>query len=300
MASELRVGLIGLDTSHVPAFTKTLNDAKNPEHVAGARVVAGYPGGSKDFDLSISRVDKFTHEIRDGHNVQIMDTPEAVAEACDILFITAVDGRTHLDYVKRTAKYKRPTFIDKPVAVTSTDAKQIYDIAQQGGFPLMSASSLRYADALTTSLAEHPGHIFGCDVYGPMAIQPTQPGWFWYGVHIVEIANRIMGTGCQQVSVVKNDDFDVMTATWADGRIATLRGHRKGHSRFGVAVHREKESQYLDLSSYKRSYYANMLDAILKTLPNGKSDIAPESTLEIVRLIEAANESRETGRPVKL
>jgi predicted dehydrogenase len=43
-----------------------------------------------------------------------------------------------------------------------------------------------------------------------------------------------------------------------------------------------------------------MLDAILRTLPQGKSDVKPEETLEVVRIIEAANQSRESGKTVTL
>ena len=38
-AEPLRFGIIGLDTSHVIAFTKTYNDTKLPDHVPGGRVV---------------------------------------------------------------------------------------------------------------------------------------------------------------------------------------------------------------------------------------------------------------------
>src|SRR4051794_14320310 len=44
----LRVGIIGLDTSHVTAFTKVLNGPKSEGAMAGIRVVAAYPGGSPD------------------------------------------------------------------------------------------------------------------------------------------------------------------------------------------------------------------------------------------------------------
>ena len=39
-AADIRVGLIGLDTSHAPAFAGILNDPNAKDHVAGARVVA--------------------------------------------------------------------------------------------------------------------------------------------------------------------------------------------------------------------------------------------------------------------
>ncbi len=37
---SLRLGMIGLDTSHVIAFTELLNDPHNPHYVPGAKVVA--------------------------------------------------------------------------------------------------------------------------------------------------------------------------------------------------------------------------------------------------------------------
>jgi hypothetical protein len=47
-AQNIRAGIIGLDTSHVLAFTKTLNATPQKPEVMGVRVVAAYPQGSKD------------------------------------------------------------------------------------------------------------------------------------------------------------------------------------------------------------------------------------------------------------
>jgi predicted dehydrogenase len=298
MAHELRVGLIGLDTSHVPAFTKRLNDMKDPEHVPGARVVAGFPGGSKDFELSSSRVEGFTNTIKNDYGVEILDSPEAVAEAVDIVFLSAVDGRAHLDFVKRIAKFKRPTFIDKPMATTSADAAEMFRLAREGGFPLMSCSSLRYADNLLSAL-KGEGAIVSCDIFGPVPEEPTQPGWFWYGVHSIEILNRVMGRGCKAVQVTKTDKADIVAALWSDGRAASVHGMRDAHHKFGVTLHRDKDFQFVDLAG-KRAWYTGMLEAILRTLPQGKSDVAPEDTLEIIRIIEAINKSREGGNLVNV
>lgn len=302
-SNDIRIGLIGLDTSHVSAFARVLNNAKDREHISGARIVAGYPGGSDDFELSVSRVQGYTDELRNQHEVQILDTPEAVAEASELVFITAVDARQHLELVRRTIKYGRPIFIDKPIATSLADAKEIFRLGAEAGVPVMSCSSLRYAPSLQAALANAPksiGEIVGCDVFGPMQIQPVLPGLFWYGVHMVEIIYTILGTGCVEVKATTTDDFDLITARWGDGRTALFRGARRGHSKFGAILHGEKKPQYVDPYAGKQSYYASMLEAILRTLPEGKSDIPPETTLEIVRFMEAANESRETGTSVQL
>src|SRR5206468_10092718 len=87
--SELKIGLVGLDTSHVVAFSKCFNKPGDAEHVPGGRVVCAFPGGSNDFEMSASRVEKFTKQVHDDSGVEILDKPEAVAERVDLVFITA-------------------------------------------------------------------------------------------------------------------------------------------------------------------------------------------------------------------
>jgi predicted dehydrogenase len=302
MKEPLKIGLVGLDTSHVVVFSKCFNRAGHADHVEGGKVVIGYPGGSADFELSRSRVGKFTEQVRDEFGVTIADAPEAVAEACDLLFITAADGRTHLDYVRQTISARKPTFIDKPLAVRSEDAREIMRLGEQHHLPIMSASSLRYAPPLLEALGDDSlGAIAGVDVFGPMPIEPTQGGLFWYGIHTVEMMSRVMGVGCREVRATKAEKHDAVAATWADGRLATLHGVRDAHGKFGAVIHRAKGIQFVDAyAGSKRSAYATMLDAVMRSLPQGKSDVDPAQTIEVIRLIESANESRESGAAVKL
>ena len=78
-AEPLRLGMIGLDTSHVPAFAKTYNDPKAPGHVPGGRVVAAFKGGSADIESSASRVEGYTKQLVDTYGVKIYDTNEELA-----------------------------------------------------------------------------------------------------------------------------------------------------------------------------------------------------------------------------
>src|SRR5689334_16647987 len=122
----IRIGLLGLDMSHAPEFTRRINDPAHPEHVPGARVTAAWPGGSLDFELSHTRVEKFTAEVRDRYNVAILESPEAVAEHVDVILITAADGRAHRPLFDRIAPFGKPAFIEKPVATTTVDAAAIF------------------------------------------------------------------------------------------------------------------------------------------------------------------------------
>lgn len=296
-----KIGMIGLDTSHVVAFARVLNDAAYEGHVPGGKVTVAFPGGSPDIHLSHSRVAGFTCELQEKFGVQIVNSPEAAAEACDLLFIESIDGRVHLDQLRRTLPFRRPTFVDKPLAHTSAEAIEMFRLAREAGIPLMSTSSLRYAQPLSDALLDQQhGPIIGCDAFGPADELPGIPGLFWYGIHTAEVIYRVMGTGCVEVRTTRNTDGDLVVATWADGRIATLRGLRKAHGQFGVTIHRHKGAQQLNLSGGKRPYYDLLLEAIMRSLPNGASDVAEAETIEVIRFLEAANESRIDGRPVRL
>src|SRR5688500_10103560 len=95
-SATIRIGLIGLDTSHAGAFTQLLNDPARADHVPGARVVAAFKGGSPDVEASATRVDKFTTELRDKWGIEIVGSIEELVKKVDAVMVTSVDGRTHL------------------------------------------------------------------------------------------------------------------------------------------------------------------------------------------------------------
>jgi len=298
LGGGVRVGLLGLDMSHAIEFTSRLNDPMHPEHVPGARVVAGWPGGSKDFELSWSRVGKFTAQVRDQFGVTILDSPEAVAEAVDLIFITAADGRVHRELFERVLPFGRSMFIEKPIATSLADAKAIFSAANSAKIGVMSCSTARFGEPLEAALREDLGAVIGCDVFGPMPEEAMQPGLFWYGVHSLEVVNVIMGRGCREVRAFRNDDCDLLTAVWGDGRVATFRGLRKGEWKFGATIHREKGFQFVDL--IHNSWFKPTIERMLSTLPKGQTPVDQADTLEIIAMIEAANVSRATGGVVKV
>jgi hypothetical protein len=59
----IKIGIIGLDTSHSPAFTEFFN-ADNPEPgLSGFKVVAAYPNGSADIISSVEAIPEYTKQV---------------------------------------------------------------------------------------------------------------------------------------------------------------------------------------------------------------------------------------------
>ena len=123
--ADLRLGIIGTDTSHVIAFTRILNDASLPDHVDGARVVAAYKGGSKDVKESFTRVDKFAEELKTKWKIEFTPDIASLCRKVDAVLIESVDARPHLEYARQVIAAKKPFFVDKPLSSTYEDAKEI-------------------------------------------------------------------------------------------------------------------------------------------------------------------------------
>ena len=140
--SVFRVGMIGLDTSHVIAFTKLIN-----EHEAeyGCKVVVGYSGGSPDVEASATRVQKYTNQLRDEYGLEIVDSIEELCQKVDGVLLESVDGRPHLEQVKPVIAAGKPVFIDKPMAGSSGRRAWRYSAwPKENNVPCWSSSSLRF------------------------------------------------------------------------------------------------------------------------------------------------------------
>lgn len=292
---QLKVGLVGLDTSHAVAFTRLLNDPTNEHHIPGAAVTTAWPGGTPDWPISIDRVPGFREELESKHGVRMVDQPEAVAESVDLVMITAVDGRAHRELVERVLPAGKPVFVDKPFAVSHADAKAMAEAADRAGVPLMSCSALRFAEKFREAVDTVGGtdQVRGVDVYGPLRFEAASPGLFWYGCHAVEMLIAAMGPDYTDVKVTLGEQAEVYTITWADGRVGTYRGNRANHAQFGGVVHGETTAEVFNVSHGSEPFYASLMRAVHTSLPQRRSAVPADQMLAVVSLIEACNRARE-------
>jgi len=284
-----RIGMIGLDTSHVTAFTKLIN---NPAKNYGCKVVAGYSGGSPDIPSSANRVDKYTEELRDKHGVQIVDSIEELCGKVDGVLLESVDGRPHLKQARPVIAAKKPLFIDKPMAGNLADVLEIFRLAEENNVPCWSSSSLRYSPGIVEmKKTDSVGDILGCDAFSPCSLEKHHPDLYWYGVHGVEILFAVMGTGCQSVRRVQTPDYEFVVGLWEGGRIGTYRGLRKGRHDYGATVFGSKSI----IQAGKYGGYEPLVVEIIKFFKTGKVPVPAEETIEIFAFMSAADESKAKG-----
>jgi predicted dehydrogenase len=295
-ADPVKVGIIGLDTSHALAFTKLINATNPAPEYAGFRMVAAYPQGSRDIPSSTNRVPGYI-EIVKPQGVEIVGSIDELLKRCDVVLLESNDGRVHLEQALPVFKAGKRVFIDKPVAASLPHAVALFELAKKYNVPMFSSSSLRYTVKSQELRSGKYGKVVGVEAFSPCALETTHPDLFWYGIHGVETLFTLMGTGCETVVRVSTPGTDVAVGTWKDGRVGSFRGNRASSGKYGASVFLEKGMQTVD--DFKG--YDLLLVEILKFFKTGVAPIAPEETLELYAFMEAADESkRRGGAPVSV
>jgi hypothetical protein len=282
-----RIGLIGLDTSHCVAFTKALNSQDASNVLGGFKIVAAYPYGSKDIVSSAERIPGYTEEVKK-FGVEIVNSIPELLTKVDVVMLETNDGRLHLEQALLVIKSGKRLFIDKPMAASLSDAIVIFEAARKYKVPVFSSSSLRYITGMEEVISGKIGKVLGAETYSPAKLEKTHPDLFWYGIHGVETLFTAMGTGCESVVRVSNEDTDLVVGTWKDGRIGTFRGIRKGKSDYGGILYGENAIKVL--GGY--AGYNPLLEKIIEFFRTGIVPVREEETLEILAFMEAADISK--------
>ena len=292
----LRIGIIGLDTSHAIAFTTALNKGpKKPEDapkVAGARVVAAFAQGSRDIESSTKRVPEYTAKVKE-MGVEIVDSIDALLGTVDAVLLESNDGKVHLEQLEPVLKAKKPVFVDKPIAASLVDAIRIVNAVGKAGVPMFCASSLRFSANTQAVRAGSIGKILTAETFSPAHLEPSHADLYWYGVHGCESLFTVMGAGCKTVTRTETTDGKIeVTGTWVNGSKGIFREEngkdRKGYG--GIATGVAGQSS---IGSYDG--YDVLLYAIIDMFRTGKVPVSLEETLELYAFMEAADESKRRG-----
>jgi hypothetical protein len=296
-AADLRIGIIGIDSSHSAKFGQIFNDPASTERVAGARIVCGFKGGSADMERSRSRVEAFSAEMRDKYGVTLVDSIADVVAQSDAIMILSVDGRAHLPQARAVFGKGKPVFIDKPFGGNLADSIALVKLARETDTRVFSSSNFRFASGLAKMKAASPGKLRLAQSYGPATIEPLMPDFYFYVVHVTESLYTLLGPGCVSVTRTHTASSDVATGVWSDGRtgiVIGLQGARVGNGAW-AAGEKAVVSEPLETN------FPGLSRALVEFFRGGPAPVRLEETLEIMAFMEAADESkRRGGAPVKL
>lgn len=285
-AAGKRIGIIGLDTSHSRVFTKAINNG-GPE-MAGYKVVAAYPHGSRDIASALKMKPDIIEAVK-AMGVEMVSSIDELINKVDTVLLESNDGRPHYTQALPVLRAGKRMFIDKPIAATLKDAKLIFEASRKYKTPIFTSSALRFDSNVQRVVSGSVGKVTGADVYTPAEIDKNHMDLAWYAIHGVEMLFTVMGQGCKTVSRVYRDGTDLVTGVWEDGRIGTVRGIRQGASAIaGIAFGEKGIASLGPFSSYDP-----LIAQIITFFQTGIPPVSEAETMEIFSFIRAADLSRK-------
>jgi predicted dehydrogenase len=210
-----------------------------------------------------------------------------VLQVSDAIVLLAPDNiDTHLALSQVVLPAGKPTFIDKMLSTTSSDAKQIVQLSEKHGAPIFATSALRFASemqAIIPELTAQPSEAFARGM-GKL---------HGYGIHTLTLVQWMMGTGVQRLIDTGTSDCRVLTLDYG-GRIAVVEV-RQGFSTwdFGAKV---DDRYFTEIVKDYAGFYRNQMQAAVQFFRTGNPPVSVEESLEAIAIHEAADRSQNQGR----
>lgn len=295
MKEEIKVAIIGLDTSHSTEFPLRMQapDCPAETRVEGIRAVTCLRFKTPFIDDE--NLDERQQQL-EAWGVKVTDNFDEAVANCDAIMLEINDPAYHLEYFKKCVDLNKPIFLDKPFADTYENAKIIYDLIKEKNIKVISASSLRYSRNLldACNAVPVPERAF---IYGALGIPPVGSGVIWYGVHCFEMLQRAMGPGAISVDARKDNAGAVAIVEYPDKRRGIVELTLGNYVYGGSLKAKELNESYIVNGSM---YYTEQLREICSFFKTGEASIKIEDALEVMNMLDAAAQSYETGKSVKL
>jgi predicted dehydrogenase len=289
---DLKAGIIGTDTSHVPAFTAAFK--AHPEW--RIQVVAAVKAGSPDLPTSANRVEGFAKQIEDKYGVKLVGSIDDLLGQVDVVLLESVDGRPHLAQATPVLKAGKRLFIDKPLAASLEDARRILAMSKETGTPFFSASSYRFHPDIPR-LRDNPGvgKVIKVQATSPFNKLEFHPDLYFYGIHGIEGLYAVMGPGCVSVSRKSEGNADITTGKWKDGRIGVYYGVVKADKNAPAPPMIRVWGENGTTDAMGKETYDGLERVIAEFFQTGKPPVDAAETIEVFEFMQAAQLSGERG-----
>jgi predicted dehydrogenase len=299
MTQELKVALIGLDTSHTIEFARRMMapDCRPELKVEGMRAIKclRYPSIFQSEEAQ----DKRQQQLEAWGVPVTTDFDQAVAGS-DALMLTINDPALHLDYVRRCAGLGRPLFIDKPLADSYAHGREIYELVCKHKARAFTASGMRFVPQVQGACAAMPRprytHVFGALGNGPAGYTPAQT-LVWYGVHACELMEQAMGQGAVAVRTVMDQAGAVVMLEYPEGRRGVVEMTSQVWLYGGSLRDGERSTTFtVEVPYMVHNMPTDELRVIKAFFQGGPEPVAWDHALESMHLLDAARRSAESGK----
>lgn len=291
MANQLRLGCFGIDSSHLPEFTRRIK-ALNEAGTTPCRVTQFWTDNEHDWpnkaDIDKWKTDTLAMGVSEAKSL------EAMLGSVDGVLVLAVNGNKHRDLAMPSLERGLPTYVDKPFTCNLDQAKAMLSAARKSKARCYSASSLRFITEIPKLDFDKLGKIVAIDAYGAGELLDMMPDLWHYGCHSIEMVDAIFkaskqGPGVKRVSAIKFEDRHLVDYEYRDGRYVRLRLERKGTWSFGATVHGEKSVQQFVVDF--APVYTRLVEGMVKFFEGKEAPVDLRDIVENVAVMEKGNDS---------
>lgn len=292
---NLKVGIIGLDTSHSIEFTRRLQapDCPPDQKVEGMKVLTclRFPSAFQSEPDQDKR-----QKILEGWRVKVTKNLEETVAGVDVLMLEINDPGLHLEYFQQLVGLGKPIFVDKPPADTVANAKEIGRLAKEKKVKIFSASSLRYTPHLAQIIREQMNPKIVMAI-GPLGIAPKGSSIVWYGVHAVEMLQQVMGLGAKKAFAYQ-DTLGIMAFLEYSNTRRGLIQLTEGDYQYGIMAQDAKTKKFYNVDTSR--LYTDLLNKIRDFFNGAKLLVSWEESVEVQAILNAIDQSVNTGKKVQI
>lgn len=298
----MRIGAIGIDSSHTPVFTNRINalhkEGKTPCRVTDfwdpGRHEWQHPAGAEQSAKDVAKWREDT--IKEG--AQQVGSLDELLKNVDGVMVLNINGHRHLELSIGPIAKGMPTYIDKPLTCSTDQARSLLAMTRQYNARCYSASSLRFITEIPKLDKEKLGDIVAVDAFGNGELLDMMPHLWHYGCHSIEMVDAIFrwsgqGPGVARVSAIATKDYHLLDMQYRDGRLARLRMDRAGAWAFGATVHGTKNVQQFVVDF--APVYSRLVEGMVKFFEGGPAPVDLREIVENVAVMEAGNRSIALG-----
>ncbi len=299
----MRIGAIGVDSSHLPEFTKRIK-AMNSEGKTRCLVTHFWDPGRHEWqhpegpERSRTDVENWRRTTADLGARQVENLDELL-KSVDGVMVLNINGHRHLELAIGPIARGMPTYIDKPLTCSIDQARSLLAMTRQYKARCYSASSLRFITEIPRIPRDSLGKIVAIDAFGNGELLDMMPGLWHYGCHSIEMVDAIWGPGVGRVSAIEYPDRHLVDLEYRDGRYARLRLERRGSWAFGATLHGEKGVHQFTVDF--APVYTRLVEGMTRFFEGGAAPVDLRDIVETVAVMQAGNESiRRSGEWVAI
>lgn len=289
----IKVAMIGLDTSHCISFPKCMQapDCPEPDKVPGLRVITCLRFLTPF--TNAETLDKRQQQL-EAWGVKVTTRLDEALEGCDAILLEINDGSLHREYFEKVAALGKPVVLDKPLATTLEDGQAIITLMRKHKTRVWSGSGLPFCPEIGEVAARVPKVRYG-HVFGVLNKAPAGDALIWYGVHVFETLQRIMGSGAQTVRAAENANGIVTVIDYGNSRQGLIETLNNCKHYGGRAQSDTVTVPFIIKDSANKRHIVN---EIRKFFEGGPAPVDMATTFEGLAMMVAARQSVTTGKAV--